>query len=1286
MATVSRLRPDSLAYCAPSEEVVGRRRRRPDSLSTGLTPPPTDTRLPPDGHEFPPEFRDREQTPSPGDPTGHGGRSGLDADQKGESQSQSRTMLLDEPGLFFGTSPQRRGCQRSESMVERDGGSPGDFRSRVMGEHDLRKSKSGTSVRDRIALFSSPSKESLSGSRTLLTSQAGCERETSLDSSRLSQGRSQGRSKSDLKLTGNESQRCRSRDDVVRRKKISDPSGDKYGSLTRLRGKDGDQSPGTDSSSCSSQCSLPVPPSHSRESSTARSESSGDEGNSPLHERSQSLFDLGHTEKRHSYAGMQSKAYGHQSQSANLPRKTSLNSIMEERKKSFSKLRGLIIPSKVDVTKRGPADMPAIKSKDLRVLAKPTARLLSPVASPNRSRLSTPERLELPEPRHLTSPPWKGDASSTLPAYSPAFKRKNVSVYSSPGSAFRSVSSSARLGGSSIELSRATPHDTASRRQEPRGGARSGLQRTPPAKEPLQRSSSLNSRPPAGAGDSRRRISDDVGPLEGRRLPARIQPADSDTDVGSSTLTLVAEPLEETSTSRGLRSRAGSFDFDHRASTSTLHASSPVKELDVEEEIRKAAAGEPSRNRSPSLKAPGPATQQERSERVSGSPPKIQEDAAWRKFSSTTDSNVTGPCAGESRDLSKLRQSNKASVKSLKERWQMMSDISETSSASVSRSPSLRSDRPDVIIRDPISRESVPRDSVPRETSTCQSVSRESVTTDSSSDDSASRNTVSRESETVSNETVSHESITQESSTLETVTTTSSLAEHIPSTALSKETPTSVRDVVDRNWPSIESERADIDRKLSTPSYGGSTPTRLRDRRGHVPSRPQSWVESEQELRILETAGGLLSAGGGAISTSSSQENIMDSLDCGKSPSGSTSSLLEMLTANLKRNARSRHVLSVSDLRRAFERSDGRTCHARMSSMDSTGSEDGPGVAAMMGSSAREHYGSITSLASSTSLISPHELQQLIEEANQSLEEAGTPSHEIIVAVVHREMMGGSIGITLAGGADYENKEISVNKVIRGSVADRDGRIQKGDRVISINGRSMKNTTHREALNTLKAPRAEVVLVLSRSRSVTPLDAATDENGSAVHRPSVINTFSSRPPKILESPMDSKSLASDLAFEDVPRGPPKVVTLVKEGAGVGFSLEGGKDSPLGDRPLMAKKIFAGGAADKSGKLHIGDQILAINDEDVTHMPRIEAWNFLKKQPEGALRLTIRKRLAAGETPAPSASNGSPLLPPGENGGLRAEAPTSRNGSTRPTVTAVTPKVPLQSPEAVLPKA
>ena len=54
------------------------------------------------------------------------------------------------------------------------------------------------------------------------------------------------------------------------------------------------------------------------------------------------------------------------------------------------------------------------------------------------------------------------------------------------------------------------------------------------------------------------------------------------------------------------------------------------------------------------------------------------------------------------------------------------------------------------------------------------------------------------------------------------------------------------------------------------------------------------------------------------------------------------------------------------------------------------------------------------------------ELQNLIDEANQSLEESGTPSHEIMVIVLHRDFSAGTIGITLAGGADYECKEITV--------------------------------------------------------------------------------------------------------------------------------------------------------------------------------------------------------------------------------------------------------------------
>lgn len=200
---------------------------------------------------------------------------------------------------------------------------------------------------------------------------------------------------------------------------------------------------------------------------------------------------------------------------------------------------------------------------------------------------------------------------------------------------------------------------------------------------------------------------------------------------------------------------------------------------------------------------------------------------------------------------------------------------------------------------------------------------------------------------------------------------------------------------------------------------------------------------------------------------------------------------------------------------------------------------------------------------------------------------------------------------------------VQVHKVIAGSLADRDGRIQKGDRVLSINGRSTKGVTHREALSILKAPRAEVVLVLSRSRSVTPAERQYDfvEAGYAY-----IN--SSRPPKILESPLDSKSLMTDLKFVDVPRGAPITVSLKKEGTGLGFSLEGGKDSPFGDRPMTIKKIFSGGAADKNGTLKVGDEIMSVNSVDVTRMTRLEAWNFMKKLNDGNQVVTVRQKLVS----------------------------------------------------------
>ena len=40
----------------------------------------------------------------------------------------------------------------------------------------------------------------------------------------------------------------------------------------------------------------------------------------------------------------------------------------------------------------------------------------------------------------------------------------------------------------------------------------------------------------------------------------------------------------------------------------------------------------------------------------------------------------------------------------------------------------------------------------------------------------------------------------------------------------------------------------------------------------------------------------------------------------------------------------------------------------------------------------------------------------------------------------------------------------------------------------------------------------------------------------------------------------------------------------------------------------------------------GDEILTINDYSAYNMTRTEAWNFLKKLPDGVVKITVRRKL------------------------------------------------------------
>lgn len=63
------------------------------------------------------------------------------------------------------------------------------------------------------------------------------------------------------------------------------------------------------------------------------------------------------------------------------------------------------------------------------------------------------------------------------------------------------------------------------------------------------------------------------------------------------------------------------------------------------------------------------------------------------------------------------------------------------------------------------------------------------------------------------------------------------------------------------------------------------------------------------------------------------------------------------------------------------------------------------------------------------------------------------------------------------------------------------------------------------------------------------------------------------------------------------------------------------------RTIHLSLSILGGAASKNGTLRVGDQIISVNGCDVTSMSRIEAWNLMKKLPDGAVSLVIRQQLS-----------------------------------------------------------
>ncbi|KAL5105534.1 hypothetical protein TcWFU_007329 [Taenia crassiceps] len=79
------------------------------------------------------------------------------------------------------------------------------------------------------------------------------------------------------------------------------------------------------------------------------------------------------------------------------------------------------------------------------------------------------------------------------------------------------------------------------------------------------------------------------------------------------------------------------------------------------------------------------------------------------------------------------------------------------------------------------------------------------------------------------------------------------------------------------------------------------------------------------------------------------------------------------------------------------------------------------------------------------------------------------------------------LGFTIAGGQAYEGYPcgIYVTKITPGGLAEKDGQIQPGDRLLQVNGQELDNVTHDAAVQLLRNAGTHVHLVLLRSQEFT---------------------------------------------------------------------------------------------------------------------------------------------------------------------------------------------------------
>ncbi|XP_067313688.1 disks large homolog 3 isoform X15 [Pseudorasbora parva] len=218
------------------------------------------------------------------------------------------------------------------------------------------------------------------------------------------------------------------------------------------------------------------------------------------------------------------------------------------------------------------------------------------------------------------------------------------------------------------------------------------------------------------------------------------------------------------------------------------------------------------------------------------------------------------------------------------------------------------------------------------------------------------------------------------------------------------------------------------------------------------------------------------------------------------------------------------------------------------------------------------------------------------------------------------------LGFSIAGGIGNQHipgdNSIYITKIIEGGAAQKDGRLQTGDRLLAVNNIILQDVRHEEAVAALKNTSDMVYLKVAKPGPVHLNDMYAPPDYSSTfptmvdnhvgHNSNMAYMGGMEPKPVYQPPQVTPSRYSPvprhmLGEEDFTREPRKIL-LHKGSTGLGFNIVGGEDG----EGIFVSFILAGGPADLSGELRRGDRILSVNGVNLRNATHEQAAAALKR--------------------------------------------------------------------------